>query len=164
MPSCHLCPKAIPALSSGLPLPNIVTNHVPLQWLSAKKMQGLLCRWALAIQEYNYNIYRKGPLNANADALSCCYPSPTTATTVVLPQLSTANIRQAQEANTTVPPVLHARLTSTTVPDAPCWKAYIPTLSIKAALASTAYCQRMPLPEILLSSLSGSCVGPNPPQ
>ena len=34
-------------------------------------MEGLLCRWALAVQEYSFQIvYRKGSLNVNADALS----------------------------------------------------------------------------------------------
>jgi hypothetical protein len=34
-------------------------------------MQGMLCLWALAIQEYDFTIvYRKGSENGNADALS----------------------------------------------------------------------------------------------
>ena len=41
----------------------LLTDHAPLQWLSVQKMEGLLCRWALAIQEYNFNIaHRKGSL------------------------------------------------------------------------------------------------------
>ena len=49
----------------------VLTDHAPLQWLSAQKMEGLLARWALAIQEYNFTIsYRKGCQNNNADALS----------------------------------------------------------------------------------------------
>lgn len=49
----------------------LVTDHAPLQWLCAQKMQGMLCRWALAMQEFDFNIsYRKGLLNSNADALS----------------------------------------------------------------------------------------------
>lgn len=49
----------------------IVTDHAPLQWLSAQKMEGLLARWALAIQEYEFTItYRRGKENGNADALS----------------------------------------------------------------------------------------------
>ena len=49
----------------------LLTDHAPLQWLSAQKMEGLLCRWALAIQENDFHIaYRKGSLNSNADALS----------------------------------------------------------------------------------------------
>ena len=49
----------------------LVTDHSPLQWLSSQKMEGLLCRWALALQEYDFDIvYRKGLLNSNADTLS----------------------------------------------------------------------------------------------
>ena len=49
----------------------LLTDHAPLQWLSAQKMEGMLCRWALALQEYDFQIaYRKGSLNSNADALS----------------------------------------------------------------------------------------------
>ena len=49
---------------------NLVTDHAPLQWLSAQKMEGLLCRWALALQEYDFQItYRKGSQNGNADAI-----------------------------------------------------------------------------------------------
>ena len=48
-----------------------MTDHAPLQWLSAQKMEGLLCWWALALQEYTFTIvHRKGTLNGNADALS----------------------------------------------------------------------------------------------
>eukprot|EP00731_Ephydatia_muelleri_P013328 Em0007g638a len=49
----------------------LMTDHAPLQWLAAQKMEGLLCRWALAIQEFSFEIvYRKGIANGNADALS----------------------------------------------------------------------------------------------
>ena len=48
-------------------------------------MEGLLCRWALALQEYSFTIvYRRGALNANVDSLSRCshknITSPTAAT------------------------------------------------------------------------------------
>ena len=50
------------------------TNHAPLQWLSSQKMESLLCRWALSMQEFDFNSeYRKGSANANADALSRCH-------------------------------------------------------------------------------------------
>ena len=49
----------------------LMTDHAPLQWLGEQKMEGLLCRWALAIQEFSFEIvYRKGSTNGNADALS----------------------------------------------------------------------------------------------
>ena len=36
-------------------------DHAPLQWLGSQKMEGMLCRWALSIQEFNFDIaYRKG--------------------------------------------------------------------------------------------------------
>ena len=34
----------------------VLTDHAPLQWLSAQKIGGLLARWALAIQEYDFTI------------------------------------------------------------------------------------------------------------
>ena len=50
----------------------LLTDHAPLRWLSAQKMEGMLCRWALAMQEYDFEIvYCKGSLNTNADSLSC---------------------------------------------------------------------------------------------
>ena len=42
-----------------------------MQWLSAQKMEDLLARWALALQEYEFTIhYHSGQENGNADALS----------------------------------------------------------------------------------------------
>ena len=36
-------------------------------------MEGMLCHWALAMQEYDFTVkYRKGSLNGNPDALSRC--------------------------------------------------------------------------------------------
>ena len=58
------------------------TDHEPFQWLSGQKMEGLLCRWALALQEYDFRIvYRKTSLNTNADALSRRKDPELTATT-----------------------------------------------------------------------------------
>jgi len=51
----------------------LVTDHAPLEWLSAQKMEGLLCHRSLALQEYDFQIkYRKGTQNGNADTLSQC--------------------------------------------------------------------------------------------
>ena len=76
----------------------LITNHAPLQWHSTQKMKGFLCHWALAMEEYNFNIvYCKGFLNGNADALS--HLQATTLKTV--PMTSTTpkvtNIQQAQQ-------------------------------------------------------------------
>ena len=49
----------------------ILTDHAPLQWLSAQENGRYGCHRALALQEYDFQIvYRQGSLNANADALS----------------------------------------------------------------------------------------------
>ena len=71
---------------------NLVTDHGPLQWLSVQKMEGLLCHWSLALQEYDFQIkYQKGIQNGNADALSRCMETPSevpSAPTVILPNYS----------------------------------------------------------------------------
>ena len=80
---------------------NLFTDHAPLQWLSAQKMEGLLCRWALCLQEYDFSImYRKGTQNQNADVLSRLdtkvpksYP---TATTTLQPSSFLAQLKEAQ--------------------------------------------------------------------
>lgn len=50
----------------------IITDHKPLVWLFNVKDPGSrLIRWRLKLEEYDYEIvYKKGKLNANADALS----------------------------------------------------------------------------------------------
>ena len=49
----------------------LLTDHAPLQWLSAQKMEGMLARWSLCMQEYDFTIkYRRGRDNGNADSLS----------------------------------------------------------------------------------------------
>ena len=49
----------------------ILTDHKPLEWLSSQKSIGRLWRWALIIQEFDFEInYRPGHKNDNADALS----------------------------------------------------------------------------------------------
>ena len=100
------------------------TDHAPLQWLSAQKMEGMLCRWALAMQEYDFKIvYRKGSLNTNADALS---RMPTIqvpcAFTMALPNHSVSDLRTAQLADDTLSVVLQARERSHDVPSGRKWR------------------------------------------
>ena len=99
----------------------IVTDHAPLQWLSAQKMEGMLCRWALAIQEYDFSImYRKGSLNNNADALPRLNHSPC-AITLTTPQFSASELRSAQLADTCTSKVLQACADSKQSPQGPEW-------------------------------------------
>lgn len=48
------------------------TDHNPLQWLSAQKMEGKLARWSLSLQEYDFTFKYCRSQNKNADALSRC--------------------------------------------------------------------------------------------
>ena len=50
----------------------VISDHKPLQWLkNLKDPVGRLARWALTIQEYDFNItHRSGSSNGNADGLS----------------------------------------------------------------------------------------------
>ena len=79
----------------------LMTDHTPLQWLAAQKMDGLLCRWALAIQEFSFEIvYRKGIANGNADALSRREPemeTPHAAMTMVYAGFTPEELKKAQK-------------------------------------------------------------------
>ena len=98
--------------------------QAPLQWLSAQKMEGMLCRWALAIQEYDFHIvYRKGSLNANADALSRTNNTPR-AITLATPHPSTTNLRSAQLADLCISKVLQTRAHSELPPQDPDWRQH----------------------------------------
>ena len=96
----------------------VLTDHAPLQWLSAQKMEGLLCWWALALQEYDFVVqYRKGSQNSNADALSrlpSCTVSATTA--VVGVWEDRAALRLAQEQDSVLRKVIEALKTSRSKP------------------------------------------------
>ena len=76
----------------------ILTDHAPLQWLSAQKMEGLLARWALAVQEYEFTVhYRRGNENGNADALSRkSYPNTQPIAATSQAPLLTADLREQQ--------------------------------------------------------------------
>ena len=50
---------------------DVETDHQSLKWLFSWDKPGRLNRWALRLQEYDFDIiYRKGSANGNADALS----------------------------------------------------------------------------------------------
>jgi len=99
----------------------LYTDHAPLQWLSAQKMEGMLCRWSLAIQEYDFAIvYRKGSANSNADALSRRTIAPC-AVTISLSYYSHKDLQDSQSKDTTLSTVLQARLASTDSPKSTQW-------------------------------------------
>ena len=76
----------------------LMTDHAPLQWLTAQKMEGLLCRWALAMGEYDFDIvYRKGTLNGNADALSRQPPSTPSPVAMTSTRKQITDVQQAQQ-------------------------------------------------------------------
>ena len=82
--------KQFPRYLLGHPF-QLCTDHAPLQWLSAQIMEGMLCRWSLAMQEYDFKIiYHKGSSNGNADALSH-RPTEICAITICLPRYPLAN-------------------------------------------------------------------------
>ena len=98
----------------------LLTDHAPLQWLSALKMEGMLCRWALAMQEYDFEIvYRKGSLNTNADSLSRQVPS--CATTLAMTPHPPDELRISQQADQTTSKLLAARSQSNTPPHGHEW-------------------------------------------
>ena len=102
----------------------LLTDHSPLQWLSSQKMEGLLCRWALTMQEFDFVIkYQKGSQNGNADALSRnIVPSPTitAATQFVLDPIK-KDIQEAQQTNPTLRIIYETRLKSNNRPTSKQW-------------------------------------------
>ena len=75
----------------------LMTDHAPLQWLSAQKMEGLLCCWALAMQEHSFNIVHcKGTENTNADSLSRNPVSDLQTVAITSSQSITTDIQTAQ--------------------------------------------------------------------
>ena len=102
----------------------VVTDHAPLQWLSAQKMEGLLCRWALALQEYDFHIeYKKGSSNSNADALSR-HPTyqPSDVVSAVRTEVDIAALHYAQEHDPHLNQVLLGLKASHVRP--PKWRQY----------------------------------------
>ncbi len=77
----------------------VITDHAPLRWLNtAFQSSGHLQRWALTLQEYNFDIKHKaGRLNVNADALSRLG---------VISALSTTSMTKAQLEDPTLSPLI----------------------------------------------------------
>ena len=77
----------------------ILTDHSALQYIQNSKLTtGRLSRWSLFLQQYRYQIeYRKGKLNANADALSRREYSPTVSPPSTWVSTVAANDRQLPE-------------------------------------------------------------------
>ena len=80
----------------------LITDHALLHWLSVQKMKGMLCRWALSMQEYDFQIvYRKGALNTNTDVLSQCNWSDThsCAVTSAMPHTARDELHHVQQTD-----------------------------------------------------------------
>ena len=96
----------------------IFTDHAPLQWLAAQKMEGMLCRWSLAMQEYSFQVvYRKGSLNADALSRLCSL-------TLSLPHFSSTELQLAQRADHTLMKILQANPEVSQPPRNPEWRQY----------------------------------------
>ena len=99
----------------------LYTDHALLQWLSEQKMEGMLCHWALAMQEFSFKIvYRKGSANTNADALSRL-PSNQCAVTVAMPTDSLTSLQDAQLKDPIISQVHHMLSQSSEIPSDKMW-------------------------------------------
>ena len=88
------------------------TDHQPVQWLSAQKMEGrvgYVVGHCMALQEFDFTIkYRRGSSNANADALSRVPTIPSTcAGTVTVPELTLEDAAQEQGKDEVLNEVRH---------------------------------------------------------
>ena len=82
----------------------------------------MLCRWSLAIQEYDFTIvYHKGSSNSNADALSRLPPL-LCAVTISLPHTSDKDLRDSESKDSILSTILQAYLTSPDAPHSTIWK------------------------------------------
>ena len=102
----------------------LLTDHAPLQWLGSQKMEGMLCRWALSIQEFNFDItYRKGSLNTNADALSRRdQPHSSEVTALTVSVESPKQLAQCQQGDEVTKKLYDALLSSSSIPSGKLWR------------------------------------------
>ena len=104
---------------SGRPF-ELMADHAPLQWLSSQKVEGLLCRWALAMKEFDFTIkYCEGFQNGNADALSRhVLSNPMVAAT----QFSTDSLKNSIQAAQQADPLYDTVKQSTERPTSQQWR------------------------------------------
>ena len=102
----------------------LLTDHVPLQWLGSQKMEGMVCRWALSIQEFDFDItYRKGSLNAKADMLSRRdQPDPVETTALTRAEGFPNKIAQCQLTDEVIKKLYDALLSSPSLPSGKLWQ------------------------------------------
>ena len=84
----------------------------------------MLCRWALAIQEYDFTLrYRKGSLNGNADALSRQVNTNTTqcAVTTTSWELSRQHIKEEQKKDKHIRVIFQSLRRPNSTPTSPKW-------------------------------------------
>ena len=101
------------------------TDHAPLQWLTSQKMEGLLCRWSLSLQEFDFNIeYRKGASNTNADALSRCHGEGTRQQNVAATLIKSgeADLQKAQQQDQHIVKIYDHLVSSSNQPSDKAWK------------------------------------------
>ena len=96
----------------------LLTDHAPLQWLPAQKIDGLHARGTLAIQDYGMTIrYCKGGLNNNADSLFR-RPTSVAATTCISELLDLLQ----HQGNDPIIRQLSEALLSVSPPHGPTWR------------------------------------------
>eukprot|EP00731_Ephydatia_muelleri_P016111 Em0009g535a len=108
------------------PTPDVVASKV---YFPEEKMEGRLCRWTLALQEFDFEIkYRRGSANGNADALSRVpavevEAGDTCSATLITPELTTDRIRKEQQKDAVLQQVTK-HLTSRNGTSKPNWKQF----------------------------------------
>ena len=100
----------------------LLTDHASLQWLLAQKMEGLLARWALTIQEYDfYIIFCKGQHNSNTDALCHKAYSSLDVAAATMPAAK-EHIQQSQKNEAAIQEICRAALKFPQCPQDGKWK------------------------------------------
>ena len=102
---------------------HLVTDHAPLQWLGSQKMEGMLQRWTIAIQEFDFDIvYRKGALNTNADALSRREQPVTEVAALTMTSISLDQLRESQQSDPTITQIYNTLMAGSVPPSGRQWR------------------------------------------